>query len=108
PRTARRHVGEPHRISLCQSRSEEPMSSKQGEDKARIESGALNRRKILLGGSTLAAASALGASAPTTLAQAQAQLPAPPSGQRPNILVIFGDDVGVANISAYSNGLMGY
>ncbi len=28
--------------------------------------------------------------------------------QKPNILVIFGDDVGVMNISAYSQGLMGY
>jgi arylsulfatase len=27
---------------------------------------------------------------------------------RPNILVIFGDDVGQANISAYSHGVMGY
>jgi arylsulfatase len=27
---------------------------------------------------------------------------------RPNILVIFGDDIGVANVSAYSLGLMGY
>jgi hypothetical protein len=27
---------------------------------------------------------------------------------KPNILVIFGDDVGIANISAYSGGLMGY
>ena len=43
-------------------------------------------------------------------AQAQ-QTPAPVQRRRqakPNILVIFGDDVGVANISAYSNGLMGY
>jgi arylsulfatase A-like enzyme len=30
------------------------------------------------------------------------------AGQKPNILVIFGDDVGIANISAYSGGLMGY
>lgn len=28
--------------------------------------------------------------------------------QRPNILVIFGDDIGQANVSAYSFGLMGY
>jgi len=28
--------------------------------------------------------------------------------QKPNILVIFGDDIGIANISAYSDGLMGY
>jgi len=27
---------------------------------------------------------------------------------KPNILVIFGDDIGVANVSAYSHGLMGY
>jgi arylsulfatase A-like enzyme len=27
---------------------------------------------------------------------------------QPNILVIFGDDIGVTNISAYSDGLMGY
>jgi len=68
----------------------------------------LNRRNILLGGSTLAAASALGGGARAQVAQAQAQ-PAPAaSGTKPNILVLWGDDVGIANISAYSNGLMGY
>ncbi|PZF73610.1 arylsulfatase [Taibaiella soli] len=30
------------------------------------------------------------------------------NSNKPNILVIFGDDIGIANISAYSNGLMGY
>jgi arylsulfatase len=71
----------------------------------------VDRRNILLGGTTLAAASALGASAQAQQrpAQAQAQQPAPaPAGQRPNILVIFGDDIGQTNISAYSFGLMGY
>ena len=29
-------------------------------------------------------------------------------GKKPNILVIFGDDIGISNISAYSDGLMGY
>ncbi|HEY4234533.1 MAG TPA: arylsulfatase [Lacipirellulaceae bacterium] len=28
--------------------------------------------------------------------------------KKPNILVIFGDDIGIANVSAYSDGLMGY
>ncbi len=28
--------------------------------------------------------------------------------KKPNILVIFGDDIGITNISAYSQGLMGY
>ncbi len=30
-----------------------------------------------------------------------------PNG-RPNILVIWGDDVGITNLSCYSDGLMGY
>ncbi len=28
--------------------------------------------------------------------------------RKPNILVIFGDDIGITNLSAYSDGLMGY
>ena len=32
---------------------------------------------------------------------------APPTQQRPNIVVIMGDDVGVWNISAYHRGMMG-
>lgn len=27
---------------------------------------------------------------------------------KPNILVIWGDDIGITNLSAYSDGLMGY
>jgi hypothetical protein len=65
----------------------------------------LNRRNLLLSGTTLAAASALGSVAPVQTAQAQAQ-PATP-GQRPNVLVIFGDDIGLTNISAYSHGIVG-
>ena len=66
-----------------------------------------NRRNILLGGTTLAATSALGVSAPMRLTQAQAQQPAP-SGRKPNILFIMGDDIGWFNISAYNMGIMGY
>jgi arylsulfatase len=66
----------------------------------------VSRRNLLLSGTTLAAASALASVAPMRSAQAQAQPTA--SGQRPNILVIFGDDIGLANVSAYSHGLMGY
>jgi arylsulfatase len=28
--------------------------------------------------------------------------------KKPNILIIWGDDIGISNVSAYSNGLMGY
>jgi arylsulfatase A-like enzyme len=31
-----------------------------------------------------------------------------PDEQRPNILVIWGDDIGISNLSCYSDGLMGY
>ena len=28
--------------------------------------------------------------------------------RKPNILVIWGDDIGITNLSCYSDGLMGY
>ncbi|WP_262271789.1 arylsulfatase [Microvirga yunnanensis] len=31
-----------------------------------------------------------------------------PKGNKPNILVIWGDDIGISNLSCYSHGLMGY
>src|SRR5207342_280065 len=70
----------------------------------------VSRRNILLAGTTMAAASALAASAPVQTAQAQQRpgTPAATSGRRPNILVIFGDDIGQTNVSAYSFGVMGY
>ena len=69
------------------------------------EQRALSRRNILLGSSALMAAATLTSGA---LAQAQQTGPATPPGRQPNILVIWGDDIGIANISAYSGGLMGY
>ena len=41
------------------------------------------------------------------MAQAQ-QSTTTASGKKPNVLVIFGDDIGQSNISAYTFGLMGY
>jgi arylsulfatase A-like enzyme len=52
------------------------------------------------------------ARAPTNIAQAQQRAPAPAAGGsaagKPNIVVIWGDDIGVTNLSCYSSGLMGY
>ena len=31
-----------------------------------------------------------------------------PKTDKPNILVIWGDDIGISNLSCYSHGLMGY
>jgi arylsulfatase A-like enzyme len=83
------------------------MNHEDGRQQSETKRHSVNRRSILLGGTTLAAATAIGASASIKVTPAQAQQQAP-SGSKPNILVIFGDDVGIANISAYSNGLMGY
>src|SRR4029077_10014724 len=37
-----------------------------------------------------------------------AQTSTPSSGKKPNILVIFGDDVGQTNLSTYGFGVVGY
>jgi arylsulfatase A-like enzyme len=55
----------------------------------------LNRRNILLAGGSLLAFAAVG-----TTAQA--------APKQPNILVIWGDDIGGFNLSAYNQGMMGY
>jgi arylsulfatase len=69
----------------------------------------MKRRDLLLSATSLVAASALTTAGLATTAQAQQPAaPAQPSGRRPNILVIFGDDIGQSNISAFTFGLMGY
>ncbi|MGC2766441.1 MAG: arylsulfatase [Candidatus Acidiferrum sp.] len=55
-------------------------------------------RRVMLG--ALALSSFLAGGAATAQAQA--------GGKKPNILVIFGDDIGYSNISAYNLGMMGY
>ena len=82
------------------------MSTTKHPDNASRETNLLDRRRLLLAGTTLAAASALPTASPLQFAKAQAQQAT--SGDRPNILVIFGDDIGQTNLSAYSFGLMGY
>lgn len=74
---------------------------------AATQSDALpDRRRILLSGTAFAAAT-LGSSA---FAQQPAPAPGPaaPAGGAPNILVIFGDDIGTWNISHNNRGMMGY
>ncbi|MBB4215762.1 arylsulfatase [Rhizobium sp. BK212] len=70
-------------------------------------------RRILSAGAALAVAlastslvpvKALAQTAPAPTASASSDA----SAAKPNILVIFGDDVGQTNISAYSDGVVGY
>ncbi|MBB3976188.1 arylsulfatase [Rhizobium azooxidifex] len=72
--------------------------------------GGLSRRNLLLAGGTLTAAalSATAAQAQTQSGTAAQSQPQGGSAAKPNILIIFGDDIGIANISAYTHGLMGY
>ena len=59
---------------------------------------------LLLGTTVVATAQAqLRQTEPQTQSEATAQ-----TVGKPNILVIYGDDIGITNISAYSDGLMGY
>jgi hypothetical protein len=97
-------------------RTESQMSGK-SEDKGPVETssnkagdGAINRRNILLGTSTLVAAATLtsGALAQAQKATPSAPAPTAPSGSKPNIVIIWGDDIGQSDISAYSHGLMGF
>lgn len=67
---------------------------------------ALSRRNILVAGTTLATSSALGAASTFRTAQAQAQ-PSAPNAAKPNILVIFGDDIGYTNLSCFGGDIMG-
>jgi arylsulfatase A-like enzyme len=77
------------------------MSDQDYGNKPASASNAFDRRKMLLGSTTLAAASALGTAARVQKAVAQAA----PSG-KPNILVIMGDDIGWFNVGAYHRGIM--
>jgi hypothetical protein len=58
------------------------MSDNGGGDKPNLKDRAFNRRKMLLGGTTFAAASAIASGSSVQIAQAQQQ-PAAPSGGKP-------------------------
>ena len=67
----------------------------------------LNRRSMLLGTTVAAAAATMAMSVQEAAAQAATRVEAS-TGKKPNIVIIWGDDVGLTNISAYSFGLMGF
>jgi arylsulfatase A-like enzyme len=100
-----RHIDEPCGVSLRQQ--EETIMRKSNEHD--VKKPGVNRRAMLLAGSSLVAAGGV-------IAQARAQTPATspqtnagqPAAGKPNIVVIFGDDIGITNLSCYSFGLMGY
>jgi arylsulfatase A-like enzyme len=66
-----------------------------------------SRRELLLSSASLLALSAVSGARAQPAPSAATAPPAPNTSGKPNILVIWGDDVGLANVSAYSFGLMG-
>jgi len=71
----------------------------------KMPSHSVDRRDLLLGGTALVAA---GLTASSLASSARAQQASPPSGKKPNILFIMGDDIGWFNPSIYHRGIMGY
>jgi arylsulfatase A-like enzyme len=70
--------------------------------------GMTRRRMLLAGGSVLVTGGVLtSAQAGTTVSPMTTQIAAAAS-DKPNIVIIWGDDIGITNLSAYSFGMMGY
>ena len=70
--------------------------------------GTFNRRNILLASGSLLTVTALGSVMEPNAGAAQAQSSATATGRAPNILVLWGDDIGTWNISFNNRGMMGY
>src|SRR5690242_13575994 len=68
---------------------------------SRFGEGGLNRRRVLLGSTALAVASAIGTGVQTAAAQAQT-----PSPQKPNILFMLADNLGYGVPSCYNGGIL--
>jgi arylsulfatase A-like enzyme len=79
--------------------------SESSQAPASVRTRVFNWRDLLL--SAAVVTSTVWASGVTISAQAQQQ-PLASTGHRPNILIIFGDDIGQSDISAYTFGIMGY
>jgi hypothetical protein len=98
PCGARRYINEPRQFPLRHSQQEDRMSDKSKHDETK--NGTVNRRCVLLGGTTLAAATAVNASAPMRVAQAQQ--PAPASSGRGPIFSLFSATTSAKPTSAHT------
>lgn len=90
------------------------MTTKERENESAIEpqredGPVMGRRSVLLGSAAMALIAAAGAPsvAGARGAQTPPTPPAPPA-KMPNILVLWGDDIGMWNISYNNRGMMGY
>src|SRR5437868_14952072 len=88
----------PCRFQVHHQEEDHVMSNDRIPEKPEMNTGpigaGLKRRDLLLSGSSLVAASALSAVGLTSPAHAQQAAAPAAAGQRPNIVVIMGDDIG--------------
>ena len=74
-----------------------------GSQKARVD-----RRQLLMMSTAFAATAGMLSSAQAQKASSASRSDATPAGKQPNILVLWGDDIGTWNISHNNRGMMGY
>src|SRR6185312_3648558 len=103
-----RSIRRPLELASAESFMREERVMSISEDRRQPDNRTLNRRSILVASTSLAAASVVGSGALLQVAQAQQRAPAQAAagGNRPNIIVIMGDDIGWSNIGVYNQGIM--
>ena len=86
-----------------------PSDQASQDSEAGTKKSGFDRRNVLAGTGSLAALAATAAAfGGASKAEAQPAQQGTAGGGRPNILVIWGDDIGWQNVSAYGLGTMGY
>src|SRR5882672_191070 len=103
----------PGRRNPTELKMEEKMTNGSSKDPRKtvalnLKTDPPNRRSVLLAGAAIAATSVSSSSILAQAQQAVPTAPSAPSGRKPNILFIMGDDIGWFNVSAYNMGIMGY
>ena len=68
----------------------------------------VDRRNVLLSSASVLALAATGLTTAMAQAPKPSTTPPQPGGRKPNILILWGDDIGYWNVSAYNQGMMGY
>src|SRR6185312_2991759 len=103
-----RHAHESGGRASCPYRKDGVMPSRANDGLNSPTDVEVNRRNILVSSASLIALTATNVAAQAPAPAPRPAAATPTASGKPNVLIIWGDDIGIANVSAYSNGLMGY